>query len=164
MRVGQGFDVHPLVAGRKLVIGGVEIAHDRGLLGHSDADVLLHAICDALLGAAALGDIGKHFPDSDARYRGIDSRQLLRHVAGLVAGRRWQVVNVDATIIAEAPRMAPHIPAMVAHIAADLRLDPACVNVKATTTEKLGFAGRGEGIAAQAICLLRPQDDPGSGG
>jgi 2-C-methyl-D-erythritol 2,4-cyclodiphosphate synthase len=164
MRIGQGFDVHPLVAGRKLVIGGVDIAYDRGLLGHSDADVLLHAICDALLGAAALGDIGKHFPDSDARYRGIDSRQLLRHVAGLLAERRWQVVNVDATIIAEAPRMAPHIPAMVANIAADLRLDPGCVNVKATTTEKLGFTGRGEGIAAQAVCLLRAQDDPGSGG
>jgi 2-C-methyl-D-erythritol 2,4-cyclodiphosphate synthase len=164
MRIGQGFDVHPLVAGRKLVIGGVEIAHEKGLLGHSDADVLLHAICDALLGAAALGDIGKHFPDSDARYKGIDSRQLLRHVAGLVGERRWRVVNVDATIIAEAPRMAPHIPAMVAHIAADLGLDPGCVNVKATTTEKLGFTGRGEGIAAQAICLLRPEDDPGSGG
>jgi 2-C-methyl-D-erythritol 2,4-cyclodiphosphate synthase len=164
MRIGQGFDVHPLVAGRKLVIGGVEIAHEKGLLGHSDADVLLHAICDALLGAAALGDIGKHFPDSDARYKGIDSRQLLRHVAGLVGERRWRVVNVDATIIAEAPRMAPHIPAMVAHIAADLGLDPGCVNVKATTTEKLGFTGRGEGIAAQAICLLRPEDDRGSGG
>jgi 2-C-methyl-D-erythritol 2,4-cyclodiphosphate synthase len=164
MRIGQGFDVHALVAGRKLVIGGVEIAHDKGLLGHSDADVLLHAICDALLGAAALGDIGRHFPDSDARYKGVDSRQLLRHVAGLLAERRWRVVNIDATIIAEAPRMAPHIPRMVAHIAADIGLDPDCINVKATTTEKLGFPGRGEGIAAQAICLLRPEDDRGSGG
>jgi 2-C-methyl-D-erythritol 2,4-cyclodiphosphate synthase len=154
MRIGQGFDVHPLVAGRKLVIGGVEIAHDKGLLGHSDADVLLHAICDALLGAAALGDIGRHFPDSDAKYRGIDSRELLRNVAKLLRDRGLHVVNVDATIIAEAPRMAPHIPAMVANIAADLAVARNCVNVKATTTEKLGFAGRGEGIAAQAICLV----------
>ena len=154
MRIGQGFDVHPLVAGRKLVIGGVEIAHEKGLLGHSDADVLLHAICDALLGAAALGDIGKHFPDSDPRYKGIDSRKLLREVAALVASRGFGVENVDATIIAQAPRMAPHIAAMVANIAADLGIDPGRVNVKATTTEELGFAGRGEGIAAQAICLL----------
>ena len=154
MRIGQGLDVHRLVAGRKLVIGGVEIAHDKGLLGHSDADVLLHAICDALLGAAALGDIGRHFPDSDPKYRGIDSRELLRHVALLLRERGLRVVNVDATIIAEAPRMAPHIPAMVAHIAADLAIELRCVNVKATTTETLGFTGRGEGIAAQAICLI----------
>jgi 2-C-methyl-D-erythritol 2,4-cyclodiphosphate synthase len=154
MRIGQGFDVHRLVAGRKLVIGGVEIAHDKGLLGHSDADVLLHAICDALLGAAALGDIGRHFPDSDAKYRGIDSRELLRHVALLLRERGLRIVNVDATLIAEAPRMAPHIPAMVAHIAADLAIGLSCVNVKATTTETLGFTGRGEGIAAQAICLV----------
>ena len=154
MRVGQGFDVHQLVAGRKLVIGGVEIAHDKGLLGHSDADVLLHAICDALLGAAALGDIGKHFPDSDARYKGIDSRQLLRHCAKLLREHGLRVVNVDATIIAEAPRMAPHIPKMVENIAADLAVPRNAVNVKATTTEKLGFTGRGEGIAAQAICLV----------
>ena len=154
MRIGQGFDVHALVPGRRLVIGGVEIAHDKGLLGHSDADVLLHAICDALLGAAALGDIGKHFPDSDARYKGIDSRELLRHVAQLLGDRGRRVVNVDATIVAEAPRMAPHIPKMVANIAADLGLEPHYVNVKATTTEKLGFTGRGEGIAAQAICLI----------
>jgi len=153
-RIGQGFDVHPLVPGRKLVIGGVEIAHDLGLLGHSDADVLLHAICDALLGAAALGDIGRHFPDSDPRYKGIDSRELLRRVAGLVREEGFVPGNVDATIIAEAPRMAPHVPAMVAHIAADLGIDEDAVNVKATTTEKLGFAGRGEGIAAQAVCLL----------
>ena len=154
MRIGQGFDVHPLVPGRKLVIGGVEIAHDKGLLGHSDADVLLHAICDALLGAAALGDIGKHFPDSDAKYKGIDSRELLRRVAALLKANVYRVRNVDATIIAQAPRMAPHIPAMVANIAADLGIAPHYVNVKATTTEKLGFAGRGEGIAAQAICLI----------
>ena len=154
MRIGQGFDVHALVPGRKLEIGGVEIDHDKGLLGHSDADVLLHAICDALLGAAALGDIGRHFPDSDAKYKGIDSRALLRHVAALLRERGLRVVNVDATIVAEAPRMAPHIPAMVANIAADLACAKNCVNVKATTTEKLGFAGRGEGIAAQAICLV----------
>jgi len=154
MRIGQGFDVHPLVAGRKLVIGGVEIAHDKGLLGHSDADVLLHAICDALLGAAALGDIGRHFPDSDARFRGIDSRKLLREVTALLKAGGFLVRNVDATIIAEAPRMAPHIASMVANIAADLGIDAGRVNVKATTTEKLGFTGRGEGIAAQAICLI----------
>jgi 2-C-methyl-D-erythritol 2,4-cyclodiphosphate synthase len=154
MRIGQGFDVHQLVEGRKLIIGGVDIPHDRGLLGHSDADVLLHAICDALLGAAALGDIGKHFPDSDPRYKGIDSRRLLREVVSLVKSRGHLVVNVDATIIAEAPRMAPHIAAMVENIAADLAIKAACVNVKATTTEKLGFTGRGEGIAAQAICLI----------
>jgi 2-C-methyl-D-erythritol 2,4-cyclodiphosphate synthase len=154
MRIGQGFDVHRLAAGRRLVIGGVEIEHDKGLLGHSDADVLLHAICDALLGAAALGDIGKHFPDSDARYKGIDSRELLRQVAILLEDRGRRVVNVDATIIAQAPRMAPHIPRMVANIAADLAIEPHYVNVKATTTEGLGFTGRGEGIAAQAICLV----------
>jgi len=154
VRIGQGFDVHQLVPGRRLVMGGVEIAHDKGLLGHSDADVLLHAICDALLGAAALGDIGKHFPDSDTRYKGIDSRELLRHVVRLLTQKGHRVVNVDATIIAEAPRMAPHIPAMVTNIAADLGIEPGGVNVKATTTEKLGFAGRGEGIAAQAVCLI----------
>jgi len=154
VRIGQGFDVHQLVAGRKLVMGGVQIAHDKGLLGHSDADVLLHAICDALLGAAALGDIGRHFPDTDARYRGIDSRELLRHVGKLLIDRGHRVVNIDATIIAQEPRMAPHIPAMVANIAADLGVAAGGVNVKATTTEKLGFAGRGEGIAAQAICLI----------
>jgi 2-C-methyl-D-erythritol 2,4-cyclodiphosphate synthase len=154
MRIGQGFDVHRLVAGRSLVIGGVEIPHDKGLAGHSDADVLLHAICDALLGAAAMGDIGMHFPDTDARYKGIDSRELLREVAALFAIRGRRVVNVDATIIAQAPRMAPHIPQMVAHIASDLGIESHCVNVKATTTEGLGFTGRGEGIAAQAICLI----------
>jgi 2-C-methyl-D-erythritol 2,4-cyclodiphosphate synthase len=154
MRIGQGFDVHRLVPGRRLVIGGVEIAHDKGLLGHSDADVLLHAVCDALLGAAALGDIGRHFPDSDAKYKGIDSRELLRQVAALLARNGRRVANVDATIVAQAPRMAPHIPRMVANIAADLGIEPGCVNVKATTTEALGFTGREEGIAAQAVCLV----------
>jgi 2-C-methyl-D-erythritol 2,4-cyclodiphosphate synthase len=154
MRIGQGIDVHQLVAGRKLVVGGVEIPHDKGLLGHSDADVLLHAICDAMLGAAALGDIGKHFPDSNARYKGIDSRELLRHCANLLRDLGLRVVNVDATIIAEAPRMDPHIPKMVENIAADLAVPKNAVNVKATTTEKLGFIGRGEGIAAQAVCLV----------
>ena len=154
MRIGQGFDVHRLVAGRKLIIGGVEIPHDRGLLGHSDADVLLHAISDALLGAAALGDIGRHFADSDAKFKNIDSRILLREVLHLVREQGYRVGNVDATIIAQAPKMAPHISQMVAHIAADLRVEKNAVNVKATTTEQLGFSGRGEGIAAQAVVLL----------
>jgi len=154
MRVGQGFDVHQLVEGRKLVMGGVEIPYERGLLGHSDADVLLHAICDALLGAAGLGDIGRHFPDSDPRYKGIASRRLLREVARLLREKGFGVVNLDATIIAQAPKMAPYIAQMVANIAADLEVAADCVNVKATTTEKLGFTGRGEGIAAQAACLI----------
>ncbi len=164
MRIGQGFDVHQLVAGRKLVIGGVEIAYEKGLLGHSDADVLLHAICDALLGAAGLGDIGKHFPDSDPRYKGIDSRELLRHVGTLVSQRGLLVSNIDATIIAQAPRMAPHVPAMVANIASDLGIPRESVNVKATTTEELGFTGRGEGIAAQAVCLLGAPPPPAESG
>jgi 2-C-methyl-D-erythritol 2,4-cyclodiphosphate synthase len=154
MRIGQGFDVHQLVEGRRLVIGGVEIPHDKGLLGHSDADVLLHAISDALLGAVALGDIGKHFADTDAKFKNIDSRILLRDVLHLVREQGYRVGNVDATIIAQAPKMAPHIPQMVAHIAADLRVEKNAVNVKATTTEQLGFSGRGEGIAAQAVVLL----------
>jgi len=154
MRIGQGFDVHQLVAGRKLVIGGVEIPYEKGLLGHSDADVLLHAICDALLGAAALGDIGKHFADTDAKFKNIDSRILLRESLHLVREQGWRVGNVDATIIAQAPRMAPHISQMVENIASDLRVERSAVNVKATTTEKLGYAGRGEGIGAQAIVLL----------
>ena len=154
IRVGQGFDVHQLVAGRALIIGGVKIDYERGLLGHSDADVLLHAICDALLGAAGMGDIGKHFPDSDGRFKGIDSRELLRMVAAKIIAAGFSVGNIDATIIAQAPKMAPHIAAMVSNIAADLGTDASQVNVKATTTEKLGFAGRGEGIAAQAVCLL----------
>lgn len=154
MRVGQGYDVHQLVAGRKLVIGGVEIPYEKGLLGHSDADVLLHAISDALLGAAALGDIGRHFSDADAKYKNIDSRILLREALHLVRERGFRVGNVDATIIAQAPRMAPHILQMVGNIAADLRVETSAVNVKATTTEKLGLTGRGEGIAAQAVVLL----------
>jgi len=154
-RIGHGFDVHAFAAGRDCIIGGVRIDHPVGLLGHSDADVLLHAVCDALLGAAALGDIGRHFPDSDARYRGIDSRELLRHVAGLLRECGWQTGNVDATIIAQAPKMAPHILAMREHIAADLGVAVDAVNVKATTTERLGFTGRGEGIAAEAVCLIQ---------
>jgi 2-C-methyl-D-erythritol 2,4-cyclodiphosphate synthase len=156
MRIGQGFDVHALAAGRRLVIGGVEIPHSKGLAGHSDADVLLHAICDALLGAAGLGDIGMHFPDSDASYRGADSRGLLREVLRKVERQGFRIVNVDATIIAQEPRMAPYVPKMIGNIAADLGLQPAQVNVKATTTEGLGYTGRGEGIAAQAIALLEP--------
>lgn len=154
MRIGQGFDAHQLVEGRKLIIGGVEIFHDKGLLGHSDADVLLHAICDALLGAAALGDIGRHFSDADAKFKDIDSRILLREVARMVTNAGFRVGNLDATIIAQAPKMAPHIPRMVENIAADLGVAVNAVNVKATTTEKLGFSGRGEGIAAQAVALL----------
>lgn len=154
MRIGQGFDVHQLVDGRKLVIGGVEIPYSMGLLGHSDADVLLHAICDALLGAAALGDIGRHFADTDAKYKNIDSRVLLREVARMVASAGFRIGNVDATIIAQAPKMAPHIAKMVENIAADLGMAMNAVNVKATTTEKLGYTGRGEGIAAQAVALL----------
>ena len=152
MRIGQGFDVHPLVAGRKLILGGVEIAYHKGLEGHSDADVLLHAICDALLGAAALGDIGKHFPDSDPAYAGADSRQLLREVRKKLGKHR--IVNVDATILAQAPRMAPHVAQMVRNIASDLGIDASAVNVKATTTDELGFIGRAEGIAAQAVVLI----------
>jgi 2-C-methyl-D-erythritol 2,4-cyclodiphosphate synthase len=154
IRIGHGFDVHAFAEGRRLIIGGVEITHDRGLLGHSDADVLLHAICDALLGAAGLGDIGKHFPDSDPQYKGIDSRKLLRHVGELLKRQGWHTGNVDATIIAQAPRMAPHIPIMREYIAEDLNVAVDQVNVKATTTEKLGFTGRSEGIAAEAVCLL----------
>lgn len=154
MRIGQGFDVHQLVEGRKLIVGGVEIPYKHGLLGHSDADVLLHAICDALLGAAALGDIGRHFPDSDSRYKGIDSRKLLCEVARLLREHGWGVVNLDATIIAQAPKMAPHIAQMAVNIAADIGAAVDCVNVKATTTENLGYTGRGEGIAAQAVCLI----------
>lgn len=153
-RIGQGFDVHALVAGRPLIIGGVTIPHERGLLGHSDADVLLHAVTDALLGAAGLGDIGRHFPDTDAAFAGADSRVLLREAVRRVRETGYAIGNVDATIIAQAPRMAPHIPAMVACIAEDLGVDAAQVNVKAKTTERLGFTGRGEGIAAEAVALL----------
>jgi 2-C-methyl-D-erythritol 2,4-cyclodiphosphate synthase len=154
MRIGQGFDVHAFVAGRKLMIGGVDIPYGKGLEGHSDADVLLHAICDALLGAAGLGDIGKHFPDTDPRYRGIDSRKLLLQVKKKIEDSGFKVVNIDATLIAQEPRMAPHVPRMIANIAADLGVAPAAINVKATTTEHLGFVGRVEGIAAQAVALI----------
>jgi 2-C-methyl-D-erythritol 2,4-cyclodiphosphate synthase len=157
MRIGQGFDIHALVAGRRLVIGGVEIPHPMGLAGHSDADVLIHAICDALLGAAGMGDIGRHFPDTDARYRDADSRMLLAEVARLIAERSFRVVNVDATIIAQAPRMAPHIPLMEERVRACL--GGACqVNIKAKTAERLGAIGRAEGIAAEAIALLASID------
>ena len=154
MKVGQGFDVHPLVADRRLVIGGVDIPYEKGLQGHSDADVLLHAICDALLGAAGLGDIGEHYPDTDATWRGADSRALLRDVAGKLRSKSLKIINVDATVIAQAPRIAPYKARMVANIAADLGLAPMAVNVKATTTEHLGFLGRMEGIAAQAAVLI----------
>lgn len=153
-RIGTGFDVHALVPGRPLIIGGVTIPYDKGLLGHSDADVLLHAITDALFGAAGLGDIGRHFPDTDERYRGADSRLLLRECVQKVRAAGWIIGNIDATIIAQAPKMAPHIPAMQAHIAEDCGLDVTQVNIKAKTTEQLGFTGRGEGIAAEAVALL----------
>ena len=159
MRIGQGFDAHKLVEGRRLIIGGVTIPHPRGLDGHSDADVLLHAICDALIGAAALGDIGKHFPDSDPQYKGVDSRKLLRATAALLAQHGWKVVNLDSTIIAQEPRMAPHVAAMIANIAADLGVDAGVISVKAKTTEGLGFTGRGEGIAAEAVALIAPLAD-----
>jgi len=155
MRIGNGFDVHALVAGRPLVLGGVAIPHERGLEGHSDADVLLHAVCDAILGALALGDIGMHFPDTDARWKGADSRVLLRHVAALASARGWRIGNLDVTVIAEAPKLAPHVPAMRANLAGDLACDIGAISVKATTTERLGFTGRGEGIAALATVLLR---------
>lgn len=154
LRIGNGFDVHRFAEGRHCVLCGVEIPHPLGLLGHSDADVALHALCDALLGAAALGDIGKHFPDTDPRFEGADSRMLLRETARLLSEAGYSVGNVDVTIIAQAPKMAPHIPAMRANIAADLSLPLDAVSVKATTTERLGFTGRGEGIAAQATALL----------
>jgi len=154
MRIGQGFDVHQLVEGRKLIVGGVDIPHGKGLLGHSDADVLLHAVSDALLGALALGDIGTHFPDTDPAYRGADSQTLLARVAGLVRAQGYAVRNLDATLIAQAPKMAPHAAAMRANIARCLAVDAERVSVKATTTEGLGFTGRGEGIAASAVVLL----------
>ena len=153
-RVGQGYDVHRLVAGRKLILGGVEIPHETGLLGHSDADALLHAITDALLGAVALGDIGRHFPDTDPRYRGADSRVLLRAAVALLAERGWRTVNVDATIIAQQPKLAPYAAAMVANVAVDLKIAPDSVNIKGKTNEKLGYLGRQEAIEAQAVVLV----------
>lgn len=159
-RIGQGFDVHALVEGRPLIIGGVTIPYEKGLLGHSDADVLLHAICDALLGAAGLGDIGRHFPDTDPAYKGADSRALLRATGKKIREAGWSVGNIDATIIAQAPKMAPHVARMIDNITADLGIAPAAVNVKAKTTERLGFTGRGEGIAAEAVALLNRDVEP----
>lgn len=154
MRIGHGYDVHKLVAGRKLILGGVEIPHETGLLGHSDADVLAHAVMDALLGAAALGDIGQHFPDTDPAYAGADSLALMKQVARILAENGWAVGNVDATILAQAPKLAPHIPQMRANMAAALGVDIAQVSVKATTEEHLGFTGAKEGMAAHAVALL----------
>ena len=154
IRIGHGFDVHALVVGRQCIIGGVTIPYEKGLDGHSDADVLLHAICDALLGAAALSDIGKHFPPSDATYKNADSRALLRHVVALLKAKNYVVNNIDATVICEAPKLSPHTQQMCINIAADCNVDISQINIKATTTEKLGFTGRGEGIAAEAVCTI----------
>ncbi len=155
LRIGQGFDVHAFAAGDHVMLGGVRIPHDRGLAAHSDGDVLLHAVCDALLGALALGDIGHHFPPGDPDWAGADSRRLLRAVHGLIIEQGYRVGNVDSTVICERPKLAPHVPAMRGHMADDLGVDLSCVSVKATTTERLGFCGREEGIAAEAVvCLL----------
>ncbi len=159
LRIGQGFDVHQLIVGRKLIIGGVTIPYEKGLLGHSDADVLLHALCDALIGAAALGDIGKHFSDKDSRYKDIDSRVLLREVHHLIKQKHYDVINIDATIIAQAPKMAPYILAMIANIAEDLKMPSSNINIKAKTAEKLGFIGREEGIVAEVVCLIAKTDE-----
>ncbi len=161
MRVGHGYDAHRLVEGRPLILGGVDIPHRLGLWGHSDADVLTHAIGDALLGAVGAGDLGRHFPDSDPAYKGISSLLLLEKIVALVAGKGFRVVNVDATIVAQAPRLAPHIPRMVANLAATLQVAPDAVNLKATTTEGMGFAGRGEGMAAYAVALVTARGDSG---
>ncbi len=166
MRIGTGYDVHRLTEGRKLILGGVTVPYERGLAGHSDADVLLHAIMDALLGACALGDIGKHFPDTDPAYKDADSRELLRRVEALIAAKGLLISNIDSTVIAQRPKLAPYIEEMRANIAHDLKIDIAQVSVKATTEEGLGFTGAGEGIAAQAVCLLEPlvtYDDPFGG-
>lgn len=159
IRIGHGFDVHRLVTGRPCIIGGVEIPHDKGLDGHSDADVLLHAICDALLGAAGLGDIGKHFPPSDDRYKGVDSRELLAEVVSLIQAQGFVVHNIDATVICEAPRLSTYTATMKSNIADDCMIDAMQVNVKATTTERLGFTGRGEGIAAESVCTIISQEE-----
>ena len=158
MRIGIGYDVHRLVVGRRLVLGGIEISYDMGLLGHSDADVLTHAVCDALLGAAGLGDIGLHFPDNDEAWSGIESLKLLGEVSKMIA-TEWQIANIDATVVAQAPKIGPHRDAMRANLASVLRIDPLRINIKATTTENLGAVGRGEGIAAQCIVLLQKNDD-----
>lgn len=157
MRIGHGYDVHRLSAGRRLVLGGVEIPHDVGLLGHSDADVLVHSLCDALLGAAGFGDIGKHFPDTSADYKDIDSRILLRRVTALLAENGYRLVNADVTVIAEKPKLAQYIPAMRENIAADCNVDISRINIKATTEEGLGFTGTKQGIASHAVCLIEKQ-------
>jgi len=159
MRIGMGYDIHRLVAGRRLVLGGVEIPHVKGLLGHSDADVLTHALCDALLGAAGLGDIGIHFPDTDPAWAGIDSLKLLKRVRNMIAPE-WDVANIDATVLAQAPRIGPHRESMCAKLASVLAINPSQINIKATTTETLGAVGRGEGIAAQCVVLLHRQASP----
>ncbi|MDH5325744.1 MAG: 2-C-methyl-D-erythritol 2,4-cyclodiphosphate synthase [Gammaproteobacteria bacterium] len=158
MRIGHGFDAHRFGDGDKVILGGVSIAHDKGLQAHSDGDVLLHALCDALLGAAGLGDIGRHFPDTSAEYENIDSRILLRHVMQELSSRHWGVANCDMTLVAQQPRLAQHVPAMCNNIATDLGIKPDCVNVKATTTEGMGYTGRAEGIAAHAVVLLVKTD------
>ena len=163
LRIGNGFDAHALVEGRRLVLGGVDIPFERGLDGHSDADVLLHAICDALLGAMALGDLGKHFPDGDPRWKNADSRDLLRHVGALAITSGWTIGNLDATLIAQAPKLAPHMSQMVQNIARDLGCDQGRVSIKATTTDFLGFTGRGEGIAALAVVLLERREYESAG-
>ena len=154
MRIGMGYDVHKLVEKRDLILGGVKIPYQLGLLGHSDADVLIHAIMDALLGASALGDIGKHFPDTDSKYKGVSSIELLKHVGNLLTNHNYKIGNIDATIIAQKPKMAPHIPTMIENIASALNISLDQINVKATTEEGLGFTGEGLGISSQAICLL----------
>lgn len=154
IRIGQGIDAHRFGAARPLVLGGVQVPFDRGLEAHSDGDVVIHALCDALLGAAGLGDIGGHFPDTDAQYKNIDSRVLLRKVTASVAAQGWRVINVDLTVVAQAPKLKPYVPQMRDVLASDLRVAPSLVNLKATTTERMGFTGRGEGIAAFAVCLL----------
>ncbi len=154
IRIGQGYDVHAFGDGDHVMLGGVRVPHERGVLAHSDGDVALHALCDAILGALALGDIGRHFPPTDARWKDADSREFLRHCVGLAAERGWRVGNVDVTVVCERPRIGPHAEAMRACVADDLRVAPDCVSIKATTSERLGFTGRGEGIAAQAVCLL----------
>ena len=158
MRIGHGFDVHRFGEGDHIVLGGVMIAHEYGLIAHSDGDVLLHAVCDALLGAAGLGDTGKHFPDTDERYKGIDSRKLLHHVIALLESKGLKVGNMDATIVAQAPKMAPHIEAMCQHLSENMAIERSRVNVKATTTEKLGYTGRKEGIAVHAVVLLHERE------
>jgi len=154
IRIGHGYDVHKFGDGDHIMLGGVSISYSQGLIAHSDGDVVLHALCDALLGAAGLGDIGKHFPDTDVEFKGIDSRHLLRHVVDLLQQKKYQVVNTDMTIIAQAPKMAPHLPAMIENIAADLMVESSAVNLKATTTEELGYIGRKEGIAVHAVVLI----------